>query len=352
MEKTQRDLGVDIAKALGIFMVVFCHANFAPLSPFRFFHMSLFFFLTGWLSSFRQDFRVFLTAKVRHLYLPFVICEVLFLLLHNVLFVRAGMAYEYGRPLWKLLLHISCFDNVELMLSPLWFLPALFFVNILCYALVNVFRDRRRTLLAVSIAIMLVGLLCGRHSWLLLHSQTFSHGIGVVLVAQFFCVCGWLLRQLDFHFDKWYIALAALCYLYAAKLFFGLSVDMRINYYSNVGLWLLSVVAGVYFTMWLSSQLLKVGTDHHAVVMVLSYIGRKSLVILMLHIFCFKLVELLQVHCFGYDISLLPLWENLSKAWYWSLAYSFAGIAIPLLLCLLSDAVTSRLRKGINVNHH
>lgn len=336
-----RDLSVDIAKALGILMVVFCHANFAPASPFRFFHMALFFFLTGWLSSFKSDFMPFIGAKIRHLYLPFVVCELVFLLLHNTLFLRLGLSTAPSMPLGEQFVRIVCFDNVEIMLSPLWFLPALFFVNILCYALVRLMRNRPLLLFVVSLIIMSAGLVLGRFSWLLLPSPTFSYAVGVILVAQFFCIGGYLLRRLGFKFDKWYLALIALCYLYAAKLLLGLSVDMRVNHYSNVALWVLSVCAGVYFTMWLASSLAALCADRNRLAAVLAYPGRHSLIVLMLHILCFKLVGLLQVHCFGYDITLLPLWENLSKAWLWTLAYAFAGTLLPLILPLLYDTLRS-----------
>jgi len=337
MVKETRDNSVDIAKALGIMMVVFCHANFAPASPFRFFHMALFFFLTGWLSSFTSDFRQFVAAKIKHLYLPFVVCELVFLMLHNFLFVRIGLSFPHTMPVWEQLLRIVCFDNIELMLASLWFLPALFFVNMVCYGMIRLLRNRPVLLALAGICTLAAGLLCGRFSWLMLPSNTFSHGVGVVLVAQFFCICGYLLRQADFHFDKWYIALIALVYLYAAKLLLGLSVDMRVNNYSSVTLWMLSVAAGVYFTMWAAGRLS--GLCLTKTSLLLAYIGRHSLIILMLHIFCIKLLCLLQVHCFGYEASLLPLWENLSKTWYWALAYAFTGTLLPLVLPLIYDAV-------------
>lgn len=332
----QRDVGVDVAKALGIMMVVFCHANFAPASPFRFFHMALFFFLTGWLSTFEQGFGSFVAGKVKHLYLPFVACELVFLLLHEVLLAGSGLFMSSTTPLWERVVRIMCFDNVELLLSPLWFLPALFFVNILCYGLVRSLRGRPWLLLTVSMLLMGAGLAMGQLSLLQLPSASFSNAIGVVLVAQFFCIGGYLLRRMDFRFDKWYLALIGLAYLYVAKLVLGLSVDMRINHYSHVALWLLSVCAGVYLTMWLAYRLTSILGEQSITLRALAFTGRQSLLILMLHIFCFKLAGWVQVHCLGYDAAGLAQWANLSDAWYWTLAYAIAGILLPLLLAQIA----------------
>ena len=97
----QRNVGVDIAKALGIMMVVACHANFAPASPFRFFHMALFFFLTGWLSTFESRFGSFVLAKIKHLYVPFVVCEMAFFLLHYLFPSETGLFVASSMPLQK-----------------------------------------------------------------------------------------------------------------------------------------------------------------------------------------------------------------------------------------------------------
>ena len=44
-----RDRKADIAKFIGILLVVSCHANLEWLIEGRFFHMALFFFITGYL---------------------------------------------------------------------------------------------------------------------------------------------------------------------------------------------------------------------------------------------------------------------------------------------------------------
>lgn len=323
----ERDRSIDIAKGLGIMMVVCCHANFAPLSPFRFFHMALFFFLTGWLQSFNKPFKTFILSKIRHLYLPFVAVEAVFLLLHSTLLTRIGLSVPYTVGLPEIILRIALFDNLELFLAPLWFMPVLFFVNCLSYIMIHLMRRRRWLLLGCSLLLMIIGLYSTRHGWMILPAAMLKQGVNVVLVAQFFAITGYLLRQMKFRFDNGWIAAVGLVYLYVAKLVLGLSVDMRVNAYSNVALWILAVCAGIYLTMYSASWLSDKGYSG-----LLAYLGEHSLLILMLHIFCFKLVGLIQVYAFGYDLNLLPLWENLSKRWYWALAYSIAGLSIPALL--------------------
>ena len=133
-----RDRKADIAKFIGILLVVSCHANLPWLIEGRFFHMALFFFITGYLSekSFDKPFKDFLISKIKSLYLPFLVAELVFIGLHNVFFNANMVMYHFHwNDFWLEIRHAFCFNNTEMMLSPLWFLPALFFTNLLSYGL-------------------------------------------------------------------------------------------------------------------------------------------------------------------------------------------------------------------------
>lgn len=68
----QRRTDLDIAKGIGILLVVWAHAK-APYSSYMYlFHMPFFFLISGYLHSCNTKFGVFLRRKLISLYLPFV----------------------------------------------------------------------------------------------------------------------------------------------------------------------------------------------------------------------------------------------------------------------------------------
>lgn len=75
-----RDKSIDIAKGLGIFLVVWGHMS--PPSGISMtiwlFHMPLFFLLSGMTLNLKYDFLDFAKNKVKSLLLPFVFFEFFF----------------------------------------------------------------------------------------------------------------------------------------------------------------------------------------------------------------------------------------------------------------------------------
>ena len=329
-----RNVTVDIAKAIGIILVVMGHANFAPASPGRFFYMPLFFFLTGYLSSFNQDFKVFISNKVKSLYLPFLICELVFIALHNFFYTIGILENQYTfSSFLSSVFHVFLFDSSELMLAPLWFMTALFVVNILSYGFCFIRKKwnvSQMLLLVITFLLMLFGVISTRFQLISLPwSYNFKEGINVILVALFFCYLGHVVKNSDkIRFTSWLITSIGVIYLYVAKLVLHLSVDMRVNGYSNGVFWLLACFLGIYSVMFIAQKLSQFPTVSTS----LAYIGRNSLIILFLHIISFKLVGLMQVHLFGYSIDSLAGWHHVDSTGWWSIFYVIAGVVVPLII--------------------
>lgn len=340
-----RNVTVDIAKAIGIILVVMGHANFAPASPGRFFYMPLFFFLTGYLSSFNQPFKVFLTNKIKSLYLPFLICELAFIALHNFFYTIGILENQYTLSSFlSSVLHVFLFDSSELMLAPLWFMTALFVVNMLSYGLCFFARKTHFAsswLLGITFLLMLLGVYSTRFQIIsLLWSYNFKEGVNVILVALFFCYLGYVVKNAGkIRFSSLIITLVGVLYLYVAKLVLHLAVDMRVNGYSNVIFWLLACFLGIYSVMYMAQKLSQLPN----VSGLLAYVGRNSLIILFLHIISFKLVGLIQVHLFNYPIDLLAGWRHVDATGWWSILYVIAGVVVPLGL----DFCYKYFKKGV-----
>lgn len=148
----ERFIWVDYAKTIGIFLVVFAHTPlWTPVQNYIYvFHMPLFFFLSGYLFSFKRHnkYLPFLRHRFRQLLVPYLFFSVVtyifwYFLARNfgadsnedLVWYKPliGIFYGIGRSPW--LVH-----NI-----PLWFLPCLFVVENLYYLLFK--NSKRRYLL-------------------------------------------------------------------------------------------------------------------------------------------------------------------------------------------------------------
>ncbi len=134
--KKQRDLSLDVAKAICIILMVVCHGGCPEwLNHFiYFFHMPCFFFISGMLLSDRylDTPGVGVRKKLKSYYKPFVKWELIFLLLHNVfaaLHIIAAEPYGWSDVPGRLLRTVSMTGG-EQLLGGYWFLISLTWASI------------------------------------------------------------------------------------------------------------------------------------------------------------------------------------------------------------------------------
>lgn len=159
MASSNRILWIDIAKTLGIFLVVLGHFNLdnKDVAGYIFmFHMPLFFFISGYLmSATRLDIntsgiKTFLTGKVRRLVIPYYLFQAVgLMLLLTRLLIGGG---DLGEINWPDFLTGSLLAMPNQMFNtPAWFLISLFLCNILLYISYN-FRFARYVVALAMIA--------------------------------------------------------------------------------------------------------------------------------------------------------------------------------------------------------
>lgn len=136
--KKNRIKSIDIAKAIGIFLIVLGHTlEFGELRKFIYsFHVPLFFFLSGLCFSRKKNI-IFIKKKILTIYVPYLIVSIISIGIYTIL----GPNIEAD--------NLNLFDNIKGMLyanpnlnnmqwnQPLWFLPALMIQLIL----INVFEN-------------------------------------------------------------------------------------------------------------------------------------------------------------------------------------------------------------------
>lgn len=141
--KTGRNPAIDVAKGIGILLVVFAHINYtpAPLTYIYSFHMPLFFILSGLL--FRKEkyptFGLFLKNRFYTLICPYLFFYSAALVIKILTtFVSDGISGVLSPTMLKALTQMflawgpSASPN-----NPLWFVPCLFCVEIMYFFIVS-----------------------------------------------------------------------------------------------------------------------------------------------------------------------------------------------------------------------
>lgn len=150
--KEQRRYYFDIAKGIGIFLVVLGHLEYISESLRYFivsFHMPLFFVISGMLMNMTQEEKKtpgsFIKGKLKRIALPYLSFSIAFLIieiLYENLITHSFNIWTWVQDLWMSI----CLYGM----SVLWFLPALFFSMILLFFL------RRKTGHIVTVVIVVV----------------------------------------------------------------------------------------------------------------------------------------------------------------------------------------------------
>lgn len=87
---TEHNNSISMAKGIAIILMVFAHAIFSGYlrNCINMFHMSLFFFVSGYCfkESHLSEFKTFAWKRIKGLYLPYIKYSLIFLVCHNIFF--------------------------------------------------------------------------------------------------------------------------------------------------------------------------------------------------------------------------------------------------------------------------
>ncbi len=139
IQESKRLSTIDVAKGIGIILVVFAHVNYTPglLKTIYSFHMPLFFLISGMM--YRKDrytsFSQFLYRKVQTLICPYVFFYMLALVLeYGVKLLSGGFAgFQFSEFLDHFVQMFISQGSAKVVSAPLWFVLCLFAVEILYY---------------------------------------------------------------------------------------------------------------------------------------------------------------------------------------------------------------------------
>lgn len=274
---------IDAAKGIGLLCVILGHLGIPLVETWvYFFHMPLFFFLSGLVfSGGKYDFQTFLKKKLRSLVLPYFT-------LGGGIFLFWCLLYALeGRPGGDYLLMLKNF-LVQEHFWTVWFLACLFLTELICYAIQRALGKKPLAATAVSTALCAFGIARYRLGW-----GSLPWNLDVALVAQFFFHLGFCCKGLEpklrrFDDRKLLPRLLAAGIMMALDLVLGFvcihlsgaSMDMSVGWYGNVFLIFPAALCGIagvillarIFTWkwlsWLGSHTMVIFAWHSRIVIV------------------------------------------------------------------------------------
>jgi polysaccharide biosynthesis protein PslL len=211
---------IDVARGLGIILVVFGHENYGRLTNLIYvFHMPLFFYLSGYLHKPRAQFRDFFIKRSINLLLPYVVVLSL---------IAAGTFIHHskrGTPPYSAFLWGG--DHLNGIFGVAWFITCLFLTQQIANVLLVVVRGA----LVFVIAGVALTLACINQVWF--PTFTCPWDANVVMGALPFFLIGYASRKVDLD-SHLILAVAIASVIIAAAavaLGFPISMDMRSGHY-------------------------------------------------------------------------------------------------------------------------
>lgn len=355
----QRDPVLDSMRGIGIVLMVLGHAGFPGSSFIYLFHMALFFMLSGWFFSphtgeSAHRLARFAKRKVVTLWLPFVAANTVYTLLTN-LFLKVNILTGDERILdlpgnlvttpvtIKDIIgrtaHWSVFDGGTQLGGAMWFIQALFQISLLYAGVEFLLKKQLRS----GDTLILQGLLAGVLLWLGWQAQRIGWNVwGLGIAASCYCLfyLGVVLHRVQHPHGP---ARGALCCAGAFVVLLVLgqfgSVGLAGNSYPGP-LYLLAASLAGWMLVYEGAHLL---ARVPAVSGAFSALGRATMPIVILHFLAFKPVTWLGLLATGGESYLLAAFPIYFTGGAWWVAYTAAGLALPLL----AYAVWVRLKKAV-----
>lgn len=325
---------LDITKGIAIILVVIGHSGIEihVRDAIYFFHMPLFFFVSGVLFH-PQNGILGVISRFKRLYIPFVKYSLLLLFLSPFLYdylISHTHLTSYEEWISSIFRIITFrFGSVDLLVQ-YWFLPVLFYIYLLATILTSFIQHKILLLL-----IVLPGYFIG-------YELTLSIGIGtldytrIMYDSVFFIlghVCADLINGEKERLRHYY---SVICIIGVTTiLVFSMHAN---NVFNNAILYFIVAIVGIAGTISFSTMIRRFYPSE-----LFAYLGKNTMTIYTWHVLVFKLVELV--------LSKMGL-TKMSHGFYgkyssndYFLLYILCGVTIPIGLKVVYNIVYNNVRK-------
>ena len=325
-----RKISIDIAKGIGISLVVLGHLNdyFSANIPgaYKFiylFHVPLFFFLSGLFFKEKERFGDCLKKKFFRLYIPYLLANIFFFAVEMIRARLMGSAYD-GTISWGDLFYAAfgLWPVLSMLSRPTWFILILFRVFIIYKLLQLAFKGNKIFLLSVCVLAGVFGSLFPIEKFMI--GQTLAalpfFSLGHVCTAEF------IDNQKVFSTkNSVIIGIVSAAAVYFISLY--QMTNIAVNVYGNVPLYFTGAILGIMMVISVSKLL----ENWAAAAKSLSFIGKYTLPILIWHIFVIKVL-----------FTIVEKGLGISGGAILCIVAFFIGILVPIGLSLGYDKLKVR----------
>lgn len=309
---------VDIAKGLGIILVVLGHTS-SPEILIKFifaFHMPLFFFLSGYLHIKNKypNFKKLVSSKSRSLLIPYMYFSII--LYSFWLIAGRHLSGDENTPVWKPFIGIFySIGEKDWMVhaSPLWFLSCLFMTECIFYILT---KYSVKFIVIFTICLSLVG-----YFYSLLIPIRLPWSLDVALTGVVFYSVGFLFRQyFVIRLGKFLLPILLLSTFIISQL--NESIDLNTLKFNNYFYFYMAAFTGILSIIIIAQIISNSKT--------LSFLGRNSIMILALHLLTFSFLKGIMVFVFNIDIKILE------GSLIWGILFTLSSLFIltPVILII------------------
>lgn len=353
-EAAKRNSTLDIAKGLGMTFVVMFHAKLFP-EIFTQFHMPLFAFLSGYVyreknNSSSVELKKYVKKKISRCYVPFVVYNGIFLILHNLLYyihilgpLSGGKLFGVKDSLFQMFM-ILTMGGGESLPGPMWYLIAMLEFTVL-YAVLRYIVSRKtesRIKLDVTVTCICMLFLAMGFS-----NIDFPRMLNRAFVLLFYYNLGYMtytsFPQLFYNENN---AFNRNKLLICITGFVVLLVCVRggADWPAFSVVIIPAGIAGIAITLVLASFL-----DKHTqgLRQVLMYIGKHTMFILGTQYLWFKAGNALQVVLQGRGVTWLEMYGvDVQESIGWKIVYFLCGLGIPLVFIKAKETFTGFVNRN------
>jgi polysaccharide biosynthesis protein PslL len=289
---TTRNATIDIARAIGIILVVFGH-NWIVLHDrnelFRIvfsFHVPLFFFLSGLFLKDSQHFNKFIRSKADVLLKPYLVILISIGIFKLFKTTIIGLK-EPSLLTYFLGVFYASGATITIAWRPLWFLPHLFLASVISILILRMtihLKYREMWLYSISLILLSTGIytigillptLTNLNQW---SGLPWSFDLMPIDIS--FILCGFLLREQVKSMNFRLLSLSIVTILFMSlHYYFNETMDLNLRIYGNPLISSLQAVTGIYIILSISSFLQRFTILRQW----LTYLSSGSLFILIFH---------------------------------------------------------------------
>ena len=331
-----RDTCIDIAKGIGMIFIVLGHicsqtedvTVYQAIRSFVYqFHVPLFFFISGMLIKTDTEWSTFLKGKIKRLYIPFVISNIIFLGIHIIFLKICNVPVIAVDCLKHTVKIILCISSTPLG-GATWFLVTLLFSVLLYWAIHSVIN--KEWVISVIAAV----------TFFFGSSQITPLFFSKVLVAFSFLHLGHLYRTYEKAHKIAENPLAGVvCLALTVCASFFNHPDFSQGQFGNIAIYIPSAIFGVICILSFSKMISKYFKAGF-----LSSCGRNSIWILIGHFAAFKLITILQIATMHLPSEVLFSHPCHIISGIWGILYIIAGILLPLSVANISERLAEKTK--------